>query len=91
MTTRIHIPIDEADKARYRAQAEREGKTLAAWLRDAAEERIRSAAGDRDLRSTHDLKAFFQECDEREAAVEPDWEEHLEVIERSRRGEPEAP
>lgn len=84
MTTRIHIPIDEADKARYRRHAEREGKSLAAWLRDAAEERIRASEEGRQLRTREALERFFDECDERETRPEPDWEEHRKVIDRSR-------
>lgn len=63
----------------------REGKSLAAWLRDAAEARIRTASAERDLRSVDDLRSFFEECDERETGTEPDWSEHRKVIERSRR------
>lgn len=85
MSTRIHIPIDEADKARYRRQAAREGKSLAAWLREAAEDRLRAATEEVDLRSVRDLEGFFQACDEREEGPEPDWAEHERVIQRSRR------
>ena len=85
MSTRIHIPIDEADKARYRRQAEREGKSLAAWLREAAEDRLRAATKKLDLRSARDLEGFFQACDAREEGPEPDWAEHERVIQRSRR------
>jgi len=84
MTTRIHIPIDEADKARYGTQAEREGKSLAAWLREAAEERLRASSEGRDLRTRDALEGFFEECDARETGAEPDWAEHRKVIARSR-------
>lgn len=84
MTTRIHIPIDDADKARYRRFAEREGKSLAAWLRAAAEDRIRHLTERPSLRTRASLEDFFAECDSREGRAEPDWEEHLRVIERSR-------
>ncbi len=84
MTTRIHIPVDEADKARYRRYAEREGKSLAAWLREAAEARIRASEEVRRLRTREALEGFFAECDERESHPEPDWEKHRKVIDRSR-------
>ena len=84
MTARIHIPIDEAAKARYKRQAEREGKSLAAWLREAAEDRLRAAAETPRLDSADALRSFFEECDAREAAPEPDWEEQRSLIERSR-------
>jgi hypothetical protein len=86
MTSRIHILLDAAEKARYRAAAAREGKSLGAWLRAAAEERVRSAAMHRDLRSRRSLEQFFAECDERESGAEPDWADHRELIERSRIG-----
>jgi hypothetical protein len=32
-----------------------------------------------------ELRSFFSECDRRETGTEPDWEQHVRVIERSRR------
>ncbi len=84
MTTRIHIPIDEADKARFRRYAQQEGKSLSAWLRDAAEDRIRKLQERPSLRTRQALSTFFTECDRREVQPEPDWEEHRRIIERSR-------
>jgi hypothetical protein len=84
MASRIHVLLDEAEKARYRRQAQREGKSLGAWLREAAEDRLRAAAGTRDLRSRAELGQFFAECDRREAGTEPDWHDHRHLIERSR-------
>lgn len=37
------------------------------------------------LRTRADLERFFAACDGREQAREPDWDEHLEVIDASRR------
>jgi hypothetical protein len=84
MSTRIHIVLDPDDKARYRAQAEREGKSLTAWMRDAAEDRLKAARTQSSLRSREALQAFFDACDARELDQEPDWSEHRAVIERSR-------
>ena len=84
MASRIHIVLDDSDKARYRAQASREGKTLGAWLRAAAEDRLSAATARRDLRSRSGLEEFFAECDRREGGREPDWEGQLVTIERSR-------
>ena len=84
MSTRIHIVLDPEDKARFRAQAEREGKSLAAWLREAAEDRIRATRERKSLRSRDALEAFFQTCDARESRPEPDWAEQKEVLGRSR-------
>jgi hypothetical protein len=87
---RIHIVLDETDKARYRRQAEREGMSLGAWLREAAEARLRDQCAELKFESPEELRAFFQECDRREASPEPSWESHLRVIagSRSRGSEP---
>lgn len=81
--TRIHVPLDEAEKERFRQQAEREGKSLAAWLRDAAREKLAAAGGSSSLQTVEELRAFFASCTAREQRREPDWEEHRGVIERS--------
>jgi hypothetical protein len=83
MDSRIHILLREADKARYRHQAEREGMSLGAWLREAAEEKLESARA-RRFASAGELREFFSRRDEQESAPEPDWDEHRGVIERSR-------
>ena len=82
--SRIHIVLPEPDKARYAAQAAREGKSLGAWLRAAAEERLRRSRSVTRLETVEDLDAFFAACDARETGREPDWEEHLRVMTRSR-------
>ena len=83
MPERIHLVLDPAEKERFRAAAVREGKTLSAWLRDAAEERLAIAVRQRGLSTREDLEAFFRRCDQRESGREPDWEAHRKVIERS--------
>ncbi len=82
--SRIHIVLPEPHKARYAAQAAREGKSLGAWLREAAETKLRESRSGTRLETLDQLEAFFAECDARETGREPDWEEHLKVIERSR-------
>ena len=84
MTSRIHIVVDEEDKERFRRQAEREGKSLSAWLREAARARL-SERRESALDTGEELRAFFEACDDRESAPEPDWEEHRRVVERSAR------
>jgi hypothetical protein len=81
--SRIHIPIDEAEHQRFRRQAEREGKSLAAWLRDAARERLAAAERRPRMDSLEELRAFFAGCAARERGREPDWDEHRRVIEQS--------
>lgn len=84
MTSRIHIVVDEEDKERFRRQAEREGKSLSAWLREAARARLSERRASA-LDTAEELRAFFEACDDRESAPEPDWEEHRRVVERSLR------
>lgn len=80
---RIHLLVDEAAKARYRHQAEREGKSLGAWLREAAEEKLEAVEEGR-YETRADLSRFFARCDTVDQPDEPDWDEHRRVIERSR-------
>lgn len=88
---RIHFVVKEPDKARYQNQARRENKSLGAWLREAAEEKL--AATTRSGRFTlDDLQRFNARCDAREKGNrEPDWEEHKRTIVGSRVRGPEAP
>lgn len=89
--TRIHILLDDAEKERFRRQAEREGKSLSAWLRDAGLERLAAGERRRSLDTLDELHAFFAACDARERGREPDWDEHERVIRESKRsGLPEA-
>lgn len=81
--TRIHVPLDEAEKERFRQQAEREGKSLAAWLRDAARDRLAAAQRRPAIATEGELRAFFAACTVRETRREPDWDEHRRVIEGS--------
>ncbi len=84
VTSRIHILLDDAEKARYKRQAEREGKSLGGWLRAAAAARLEAAELRVDLRTRAGLEAFFADCDERETGQEPEWADHRASIDRSR-------
>ncbi|MGI8876024.1 MAG: plasmid mobilization protein [Egibacteraceae bacterium] len=84
MSKRIHIVVDEREREAFRARAATEGRSLSEWLREAARERLRTTGPD-ELRNRSDLASFFAECDLREQGREPDWDEHVEVIEASRR------
>ena len=87
MSVRVQVILDEEERERYRRLAEREGLSLSAWFREAARERMRASETAREIRSVEDLRQFFEDCDTRERGREPEWEEHLEVIEESvRRG-----
>ena len=87
---RVHVVIPDEDREQFVEQARREGLTLSAWLREAARERFarnrrawRSTTG-RGFKTREDLEAFWRECDEANARAgierEPDWEEHLKVL-----------
>jgi len=67
---RIHVILADDEKARYQNQAEREGKSLGAWLREAAEERLTAAAARDRIDSVGALRRFFQDCDARETHPE---------------------
>ena len=83
MGQRVHLVLDDRDRAAFQARAAAEGRTLSEWLRLAARERLERERPAR-ISSPQDLLAFFAACDLREAGREPDWEEHLAVVERSR-------
>lgn len=85
---RIHIILEEAEKERYRSQAAREGKSLTAWLREAAREKLAAAERRHGLDTVEELRAFFAACSQRESEPEPDWEAHRRVIEESIRSGP---
>lgn len=84
----IHLALSEEDRERFAKQAEREGKTLDAWLISVARQhspKSKSPENDR-FRSVEELRAFFREIAANAGPwPEPDWEEHLRNIEESRR------
>ncbi|MBN2497231.1 MAG: antitoxin [Deltaproteobacteria bacterium] len=77
--------LEEEERESLRQQARREGLSLSAWIRQAAVDRLSSRQAEKRLSTADDLEAFFEACDARETGREPDWSEHLAVIERSRR------
>ena len=82
---RLHLDIPDADLARFRDQAQREGKTLNEWLLDAAHARLRDQHQVQRFESPEEIRQFFQACDALEGSgTEPDWSEHLREISRSR-------
>lgn len=82
---RLQLTVPDDDHARYVQQAERESLSLAAWLRSAAEDRLRRKSRPRRCTSVADLEAFFVECDRLPGPDrEPDWEEHLVTMDQSR-------
>jgi len=80
---RVQVLLEEGEQEHFRQQAEREGLSLSAWVRQAGQERLRSRRA-RRLSTQRDLRDFFRAVDAREKGREPDWDEHLAVIDRSR-------
>ena len=82
--SRIHVVLTEAQKVRYQSQAAREGKSLSAWLREAADERTARESRER-FRTAEELDAYLEKCWERSSADrEPDWDETKKLILDSR-------
>lgn len=83
---RVQLVLRDEDRSQYIHQAKKEGMTLSAWLRAAAAERLERKSRVQPFESVADLKAFFTECDKRESAgIEPDWEQHVSVINEVRK------
>ena len=60
--------------------------TLRGWLRTAARERLDRQQRSAAFESPEKLDAFFRDCDRRSGAgTEPNWDEHLTVMDESRR------
>ena len=82
---RVQLVIPDEDRDRFVHQARREGMTLSAWIRSAAHERLRQQQRESAFEGTADLEEFFKTCDALGGPVqEPDWEEHLVLINESR-------
>ena len=83
---RVQLLIPDEDRDRFVHQARREGLTLSAWLRTAAHQRLAARQRSDPFETPEDVEAFFQGCDALEGpGTEPDWSEHLAVIDESRR------
>ena len=82
---RVQLLIPDNDRDRFVHQARREGMTLSSWLRSAAHERLGRQHRSRLFDSPADIDEFFRACDELDGAgPEPNWDEHLNVIDESR-------
>lgn len=82
--SRIHFVVKETAKARYQAQAEREGKSLGRWMREAAEEKLASARP--RLYTVEELREFAARCDARHppGSRELDWPEIKRILVETR-------
>ena len=85
---RVQLVIPDEDCDRFAHQARREGMALSAWLRTAARRRLEEQQRSHPFESPADLERFFRACDALEGhGPEPDWQEHLAVIDGSRKRE----
>jgi hypothetical protein len=81
---RVQVLIEETEREAFRQVAEQEGKSLSGWLRESALERLEATRTAARITTAADLRRFFKACDLLEKGREPDWEEHLKVMEESR-------
>lgn len=80
---RVQVIVDEREKERFERQADADGVSLSAWLRDAGRERLAARQARRRM-TLGDLRKLFAAATAREVGREPDWTEHLAAMEGSR-------
>ena len=84
---RVQLVLTDEDKDRYTHQARKAGKSLNAWLREAASEKLVQSQNQGNINTVEELRAFYRVCDENiDIEREPDWEDHKKVIETSKSG-----
>ena len=82
---RVQLVIPDADRDRFVHQARQEGMSLSAWLRAAARERLEASRRVTLFESPDDVREFFRSCTGLDGPeTEPDWDEHLRVMNQSR-------
>lgn len=81
---RVEVLIDATERDAFRQVAAQEGKSLSGWLRESALARLEATKAAARITSTAGLSRFFKACNLREKGHEPDWQEHLKVMEESR-------
>ena len=83
---RVQLLMSEEDRTRFVYQAHQEGMSLSAWLRAAAHERLERQSQVRPFESVAEVETFFAQCDKLElAGTEPDWDQHLAVMNEARK------
>jgi uncharacterized protein (DUF1778 family) len=80
---RVQVLLTAEEREALRRQADREGQSLSGWIREAAIGKLDSL--DQAMASTEELRELFSARQDEELGREPDWEDHLAVIDRSRR------
>ena len=84
---RVQLVMSDDDRDRFVHQARQEGMSLSAWLRAAARERLETRQRVRLFESPDDVEEFFKSCSTLEGPeTEPDWSEHLQVMNGSANG-----
>ena len=82
---RVQLVMPDADRDRFVHQAQQEGMSLSAWLRAAARERLEARQRVKVFESPDDVKEFFRSCAALDGPeTEPDWDEHLRIMNESR-------
>jgi hypothetical protein len=81
---RVQVLMTPEEREAFRRVARAEGLSLSGWLRKAGLERLAAAGARERIEEPEQLDEFFSRCDARESGREPDWEEHLKIIRRSR-------
>ena len=82
---RIQVLLDPEERELFRRLARQRGLSLSGWLREAALARATEEGRLAPLRTVEALRKFWAACDARAAGREPDWEEHLAVLDASKR------
>ena len=88
----VQLEFSDADLDLFANEARLEGMSLSEWLSWAVHARLEAkygakhgGAGFKKFKSQKELKEFFRRCDTIPGPeVEPDWEEHLRVINAAR-------
>ena len=75
--------LGDEEREIFRRRATAEGVSLSAWLREAGRRRLAEEAPS-SLDSVDELRRFFAALPDTEGGREPDWEQHLAVIQASR-------
>ena len=82
---RVQLVMPDEDRDRFVHQARREGMSLSAWLRAAARERLETKQSVKQFQAPEDVEEFFRACAALDGPeTEPDWSEHLRVMNESR-------
>ena len=82
---RVQLVMADEDKERFVDQARREGMSLSAWMRAAARDRLEARRRVKLFESPEDVRQFFLSCAALDGPeMEPDWSEHLRVMNESR-------